>query len=272
MISLTEDKRMLGYESLHSYPDIFHFVTTRCGGVGQGAYASFNCSHYCGDDAGCVSENRKRLLEGLPQLPVELIVPVQTHGAEVLRIDAGFRALSAGRKDEILHGIDAVMTAEPGYCICISTADCVPVLLYDRVHRTVAAVHAGWRGTVACILGHTLQEMNRCFGTEGGDVVACIGPSISLAAFEVGEEVYDTFRKHGFDMSRISLWNERTGKHHIDLWEANRIQLLEFGVPDGQIELAGICTYTRHDEFFSARRLGIRSGRILSGIMLASSI
>ena len=84
--------------------------------------------------------------------------------------------------------------------------------------------------------------------------------------------MYEAFQQHDFDMSRISVWNERTRKHHIDLWEANRIQLLDFGVPDSRIELSGICTYTHCDEFFSARRLGIRSGRILSGIMLASAL
>ena len=272
MISLTEDNRMLGYEALHLYSDIFHFVTTRHGGVGGGTYASFNCSHYCGDEPGNVRENRARLLGGFPQPPIELIVPVQTHGVEILHIEDSFHTLPAARKEELLHGIDAVMTSAPGYCICVSTADCVPVLLYDLKHRAIAAVHAGWRGTVAYILHRTLQRMNRCFGTEGGDVVACIGPSISRESFEVGEEVYEAFQQHDFDMSRISVWNERTRKHHIDLWEANRIQLLDFGVPDSRIELSGICTYTHCDEFFSARRLGIRSGRILAGIMLASAL
>lgn len=268
MISLTRDSRMLGYESLNSYPNISHFVTTRRGGCGEGAYASFNCSHYCGDTPEHVRQNRERLLEGLLQRPMELIVPVQTHGTEVLCVDASFHGLSEGQKAEILHGIDAVITSEPGHCICISTADCVPVLIYDRTHRVVAAVHAGWRGTVASILRIALEKMNQYFGTEGQDVIACIGPSISLEAFEVGEEVYETFRAHGFDMSRIAVWNEKTGKHHLDLWEANRGQLLEFGVPERQIEVAGICTYAHWQEFFSARRLGIRSGRILSGIMI----
>ena len=129
-------------------------------------------------------------------------------------------------------------------------------------------MHAGWRGTVAHILRSTLEKMRRIFGTEGKDVTACIGPSISLESFEVGEEVYEAFKEQDFDMLRISTWNGQTGKHHLDLWEANRIQLLSFGIPDSQIELSGICTYTHCDEFFSARRLGIRSGRILSGIML----
>ena len=102
-------------------------------------------------------------------------------------------------------------------------------------------------------------------GTDGTDVSAVVVPGISLAAFEVGDEVYEAFRLAGFPMDRIARKQE---KWHIDLWEANRLQLLDFGVPSAAIETAGICTYTHCDDFFSARRLGIRSGRMLTGIML----
>ena len=96
-------------------------------------------------------------------------------------------------------------------------------------------------------------------------MIACIGPSISLESFEVGDEVYDAFAKAGFDMDRIAKKYE---KWHLDLWEANRLQLLAQGVWLEHIEVSGICTYQQHENFFSARRLGIKSGRILSGVML----
>jgi YfiH family protein len=131
--------------------------------------------------------------------------------------------------------------------------------------QVVAAVHAGWRGTVGRIVEKTLETMKLHYGTEGKDVVACIGPSISLESFEVGDEVYAAFEEAGFDMSRIA---RRYEKWHIDLWEANRLQLLAHGVLPSHIELAGVCTYQCHEDFFSARRLGINSGRILSGIMM----
>ena len=86
--------------------------------------------------------------------------------------------------------------------------------------------------------------------------------------FEVGDEVYEAFRTENFPMEYISVWKPETHKYHIDLWAANRLQLSDFGVPPRQIENAGICTYRQHEDFFSARRLGIKSGRILSGIML----
>ena len=94
------------------------------------------------------------------------------------------------------------------------------------------------------------------------------GPGISLDAFEVGDEVYQAFCEAGFPMERIA---RRDSKWHLDLWEANRLQLLEQGVPEAQVSVAGICTYRQNDRFFSARRQGIRSGRILSGILLMHS-
>ena len=268
MISLTVDHKMLGYESLGSCPNISHFVTTRQGGCSEGAYSTFNCSPYCGDEAVVVKRNQQCLIEALAQPPCELIIPQQTHGINTCVVDEVFLSSSTEDKKALLAGVDALITHLPGYCLCISTADCTPLLLYDKRRQVIAAIHAGWRGTVSHIVAHTLRQMQMLYGTQGADVWACIGPSISLASFEVGEEVYDTFYQNGFDLSAISLWNEHTQKHHIDLWEANRLQLLDFGIPAQQIELAGVCTYIHHEQFFSARRLGINSGRILSGIMI----
>lgn len=268
MIPITEDKRMLGYKQFAAYPNISCFVTTRVGGSSEGAYASFNCSPFCGDEAARVLSNQQRLCMGLPQAPLQLIIPQQIHETEVRVVDHAFLSHSAQVQHEKLTGVDAVITAEPGYCVCVSTADCVPLLLYDQKQKVVAAVHAGWRGTVHHIVSDTLEVMRKQFGASGSDIYAAIGPSISPGAFEVGIEVYDAFAQEGFDMSRISAWKAEKQKYHIDLWEANRLQLHAFGVPDAQIECANICTYTQHDIFFSARRLGIKSGRILSGIMI----
>ena len=169
---------------------------------------------------------------------------------------------------EELQDVDAVVTHLKDFCLCVSTADCVPILLYDRVKEVIAAIHAGWRGTVGRIVEKTLDVMKSQYGTEGEDVMACIGPSISLESFEVGDEVYAAFEEAGFDMSRIARKYE---KWHLDLWEANRLQLLAHGVLPEHIEVAGICTYQNHEDFFSARRLGIKSGRILSGIQICHS-
>lgn len=242
------------------------FSTTRRGGVSKGAYAAFNITHYCGDDAASVACNRVLLCTLLGIDDSRLILPRQTHGSTVLRVDNAFLALGDKERAVALDGVDAVMTNVGGVCIGVSTADCIPVLLYDCVTRSVAAVHAGWRGAVARIAEKAVRAMSDAYNSRPSDVKAVIAPGISLQAFEVGNEVYDAFEQAAFDMPRIALrYGERW---HIDLWEAVRQQLLCAGVGRQNIETAGICTYANYDKFFSARRLGISSGRIFNGIML----
>ena len=268
MITLNSDKRMLGFASFEACPNISHFVTTRLGGVSTGSYGSFNCSPFTHDTPEHIQANTALLLESMRQKPQELIIPHQTHQTEIVTVDRAFLALSADARRDRLEGVDALTTDEPGCCIAVSTADCIPVMLYDAQHQAVAVAHAGWRGTVSSIVAKTIGRMQRCYHTDASSLMACIGPGISLPSFEVGDEVYAAFRDAGFPMHQVSVRHEDTGKWHIDLWEANRWQLLQAGVPASQIELSGICTYQHPDLLFSARRLGIDSGRILSGIML----
>ena len=234
MARFSADRRLLVYGLTESYADIFCFSTTRHGGYGTGKYASFNCNPYCGDSVQAVMRNRGLLCSLMPR-PDALVIPHQTHGTTVRVVDEDFVSLPDAEKASRLEGVDALVTDRAGQCLCVSTADCVPVLCYDARRRAVAAVHAGWRGTVARI------------------------------GFEVGDEVWQAFADAGFPMDRIA---HRCGKWHIDLWEANRLQLLACGVRPENIELSGICTYGSNGDFFSARRQGIRSGRILSGILL----
>lgn len=241
------------------------FSTTREGGVGTGAYAGFNITHYCGDTPMAVAQNRTILCAELGVSDDRLLLPRQTHGGDVLCIDEAFLALDSEEQCVALHSKDAVVTAVPRLCIGVSTADCVPVLLYDAVKGVVAAVHAGWRGTVTRIVEKAVETMQERYGCSSADVKAVIAPSISLAAFEVGDEVFDAFAVAEFPMEKIA--RKYGEKWHIDLWEANRLQLLACGVPDDAIEVCGVCTFTCYEEFFSARRLGINSGRIFNGIM-----
>lgn len=259
------DKRMLVYGLNESYADIFCFSTTRHGGYSTGQYSSFNCNHYCGDSPWNVERNRKLLADIMPCRPKVFVIPHQIHSTVVRRIDKDFLCASGYEQKEMLEGVDAVITNLSGVCLCISTADCIPVLCYDVRNRAIAAIHAGWRGTVSRIVEKTLERMQAEYGTRMEDVVAAIGPGISLDAFEVGDEVYQAFHDAGFDMEAISV---KYSKWHIDLWEANRMQLVSAGINPDCIEVSGICTYNGYEDFFSARRLGINSGRIISGIIL----
>lgn len=179
----------------------------------------------------------------------ELALPRQVHSDHVCWMS------EAGRPE----ATDAVITDKPGLCACVKTADCIPVLLYDTHQRIVAAAHAGWRGTVSRIVQKTIRQMQP---HSPADLHAIIGPGISLEWFEVGDEVYEAFRAAGFPMERIAKW---IGAWHIDLWEANRWLLEQEGVKD--IYIQGTCTRAC-DDFYSARRETINTGRNYNGIFI----
>lgn len=241
------------------------FSTTRHGGVSQGEYASFNINEYCGDTQDAIAANRKALCNELGITIDRLVMPHQTHGVEVRQIAADFIALPENIRRMILEGVDAVMTNESGICIGVSTADCIPILIYDKAHHAVCAVHAGWRGTVSRIVEKAVRAMALAYQTEPQDLQCIVGPGISFDAFEVGMEVYDQFRQAGFE----TVSGFVRGKWHIDLKECNRQQLVALGVKPEAITVSPICTYNDNADFFSARKQGTESGRIFTGAILS---
>lgn len=190
--------------------------------------------------------------------------PHQVHGIVVRQIAEEFFSLPEDIRTMLLDGVDAVIYDVKDACIGISTADCIPVLCYDPEHHCAAAIHAGWRGTVARIVVSAVEQMRLAFGTEPERLRCAIGPGISMESFEVGDEVYDAFLKAGFPMEEMSV---RKDKWHIDIKECNRRQLMSLGVLPENIEVSPIDTMT-DDRFFSARRDGAATGRMLSGIVL----
>ena len=242
-------------------PRVVAFSTTRHGGVSQGNYGSLNINSYCGDDMETVAENRRLLSLELPVPNASrIIVPHQVHDSVVQVIDED----TLGQQ-ELIEGVDALITRLPGVCIGVSTADCIPIIIYDPVHHCAAAVHAGWRGTVKRIAESVARQMYAFFRSDYGEMQVMIGPGISLKNFEVGQEVYDEFLQAGFPMERIAA---KHAKWHIDLPLCNRLQLEQLGIRPENIRETGICTYDHADDFFSARRLGINSGRIFKGVIL----
>lgn len=242
------------------------FSSTRYGGYSKGSYGEFNINRYCGDSEEAIRKNRDLLCQLLQIDDDHLLMPHQVHQTEVVTIDETFLRLPAVERKERLEGVDALMTDMPGICIGVSTADCIPVLLFDKAHRASCAVHAGWRGTLKRIVEKAVAEMTSVYGSRPADIIAQIGPGIHLVSFEVGDEVYEAFVNEGFEMETIS---RRFGpKWHIDLPVCNRQQLFDSGIPSHQISVSPICTYQHSDTYFSARRLGINSGRIFTGILI----
>lgn len=254
---------------LHTYNiagEVRAFSTTRHGGVeAEPAYSAFNINPFCGDSPEHVAACREALCRELGVGDDRLILPHQTHGAETRVIGPDFCALPPQERSKALEGVDAVMTAERNLCIGVSTADCIPVLLYDPTRYAVCAVHAGWRGTLARIARKAVADMRAAFGTEPSELKAVVGPGISVEHFEVGDEVYEQFAAAGFDLSAAST---RRVKWHLDLPAINRLTLVGAGLAEANIAMSGICTYASCRDFFSARRLGVESGRIFNGIML----
>ncbi|MEI6556017.1 MAG: peptidoglycan editing factor PgeF [Paludibacter sp.] len=252
---------------LSEYNEIAHFCTSRQGGASVGNYASFNLSPFSGDQPVHLEENQRVLCQKLGIDSEKLIIPYQTHGTEIRVIDKTFFLLSASEKTQYLHGVDALITKLPRVCIGVTTADCVPLIFFDTHKKVVAVAHAGWRGTCCRIAEKTVRVMVEQLECKVDDILVTVGPSISVDVYNVGSELVETFQNEGFDTDEIFV--EKGEKLHLDLCKANRQSLLKAGILPQHIEIAGICTYTKHDQFFSARRLGIKSGRMLSGVMLA---
>lgn len=261
--------QLLQYDTLN-VRKLLHFTTTIQGGISEGQYNSLNLSQYAGDRPQHVHQNRMRLANITEVGINNIYVPRQIHEDKICSIDADFLELSDDEKILRLDGVDALMTNQENICIGITTADCVPVLIYDPANKALAAIHAGWKSTVKHIVAKTVQLMTETYRSDPMRLLAAIGPSISARWFEVGDEVGQAFDDNGFDLTSISLRNPQNGKLHIDLQEANKVQLIESGIQGLHIDLAKICTYSNPNLYFSARRQGIESGRMLSGGVIRS--
>ena len=201
-------------------------------------------------------------------LPFPVLQMHQVHDVRVAVID------DPDITSEQLDGYDAMITNLRDLAIGVRTADCIPILLYDPVNKAAAAVHSGWRGTVAKILRNVISKMSSTYGTQPAELLAVIGPGICADCFQVGEEVALNFKEAGFEIN--SLWSFRgpkTGKgmeggHHIDLKEACRQTLVESGLKNENIQITDLCTYEDNHLLYSARKEGIECGRNITYIQI----
>jgi YfiH family protein len=232
-------------------PSVVHGFTDRQGGHSQGRFATLNLGERWGDDPEAVRRNFEAVADAGGFDPAWLVRVRQVHGTAVLRA----REVGAGSEADALwcHRSDRPCV------VGVLTADCVPVLLADREGEVVAAVHSGWRGTVAGIVTHTVRTLAESGGIPPERLVAAIGPCIEQAAFEVGEEVAAQFGDAFVDRTSFP-------KPHVDLVAVVRAQLVAAGVPATAIERAGACTHANPDRYFSFRRDGAGIGQMMSFI------
>lgn len=255
-----QNTTLLHFDLFNKQPEIKAFSTTREKGFSQAPYSGLNMGPTTADKTDHVTSNHRALAESIESPGEALFFTRQVHGNQVVRVDS----LACPVPEA-----DALITQSPGICICVQTADCVPILLFDPENKAVAAVHSGWRGTVQHILVRTLEAMNRAFGTNPAKVLAGIGPSISPEVYEVGTEVIEQV-KSAFPHTWQQLLKPGISedKAMLDLWRANHQLLTASGVRAHHIEMAQMCTFSNPNLFYSARRDGAKTGRMASGIIL----
>ncbi len=253
-----------------------HAVFSRQGGVSAAPFRSLNLSVSVPDNKSDVYANRRRAY-GLFGRDTDTVVHAHlVHGTAVAQVT------QADNGTWLPHS-DALITNEPGCALTMNYADCAPILLYDPVRRAIGLGHAGWRGTVADVPGAMVAAMAAEFGSDPGDLLAAVGPSIGPCCYEVGQDVIDAVGA-AFDNPATLLpypvtevatpataVNTLSGERrpHFDLPEANRRQLAAAGVAADRIELADLCTACRTDLFFSHRAENGRTGRFGALLMLA---
>lgn len=235
---------------LTNFPRLIAGVSTREGGVSPYPADALNLGLYTDDKQENVLENRRRFAKQLGIEPDQFAGGHQVHGKEVKRVT------EAGEYE----GYDAFITNRPGIILTVTAADCTPVLIFDPINHACGAAHAGWRGTVAGVVSDTLYSMVSEFGTDPGQCYAYIAPCISLGYFEVSADVAQQFA------NQFVKKGEAPGKYFVDLKRANADQLIKAGVPAHQIELSELCTVANSDQFFSYRKEGGQTGRMLGVI------
>lgn len=224
---------------------------------GSPAYDCFNLCHYTGDDAGHVESCRAVFAASLGVLPDSVVVPRQTHSTNVLIINGRDQIADLS----VIESTDALVTTEHGLVIGVSTADCLAVVTADPVSEVIGVAHAGWRGAAGGIIDNLVDAMRRC-GASMSDVRSYFGPAICSRCFEVGEEVAARFPE--------SCVVRGQGKPHVDLPRFARERLLCAGVRAENIApfSSGLCTRCNPRRYFSARAIGVDSGRNFTFAML----
>lgn len=240
------------YNLLSRFKNLAHFTTTR---------QTFTdpSPRFTGIIGERITENLAQLSQATGIECFRFVFPRQVHSDFVRVVDS-----QVGNN---LAGTDALVSDKRGICLCVQTADCVPVFIYSPDKKAIAIVHAGWKGTVGLIVQKTVRLLEEAFFCDPSGMIAVIGPSIGPEVYEVGEEVIGQVIQN-IPAPEEVLKITPGGKALLNLWKANQILLVDAGLSPGNIEISGLCTYSSPGRYFSARFDGRQTGRMVSGIMI----
>ena len=258
-------------------PFIRHGFSTRQGGVSEGYLGTMNLSYSRGDKDSNVDENYRRICHALGMQTENLVLSDQVHDTVVYR---------AGKKDcqgmdlrkKKLADIDGLVTNEKNVVLSTSYADCVPLFFVDERNEAIGLSHSGWRGTVGKIGAKTVEKMKKEFGTNPNDLKVMIGPSICQDCYEVSQDVKEAFdgfvsvetimqmqqkeRDEVEQMLKSVFIDKPMKKYQLDLWMANKLILMEAGIPEEQIGVSCVCTCCNSTLLYSHRASQEKRGNL----------
>lgn len=267
-----QDMCLLQYPVLADTGIVEHAFTTRSGGVSEGIFSSMNLSFTRGDKEEAVLENYRRLAHAMHTSIDRFVLSDQTHTTNVRVVteaDAGKGLV----KSRDYQDVDGLVTNVPGLVLSTFYADCVPLFFVDPMHHAIGLSHSGWRGTVGRMGQATIQKMQKVYGSRPEDLICAIGPSICADCYEVSADVAEEFRREfaGHEAEVVKkphLDANGEQKYQLDLWQANRIVLLDAGVPEDHISCTTLCTCCNADMLFSHRASHGKRGNLGAFLML----
>lgn len=224
------------FELLKRHPQVRNASFTRKGGISQNHYFGLNLSDTVGDEPVAVQENIRRAFSQIG-LNCPHILAQQVHGAHVQHVEAA----TIGK----IPSCDALSTNKRGLALCIQHADCQAAIFFDPVTMSIACVHSGWKGSCQNIYKATLDQMRARYGSDAKDIIVCISPSLGPSASEFihyRQELPEQF------------WRFKDARDYFDFWSISRWQLEQEGVQPENIEIAGLCTFSDAEQFYSYRR------------------
>lgn len=241
--------------------------TLRTGGVSTTPFDTLNLGFHVKDDPLHVQENRRICATFIGGALEDFVVPEQVHGNGVATVGIKERGMGSSYDSTPVEGVDAVVTNEPGLTLAVLSADCIPILFFDKEQRVVGAAHSGWKGTVSHIARNVISTMQREYGSLPSNIEVWLGPSIRRCCYEVDERVALPIQQE-FGRKPLIPRQNRNGKFLLSLQSCVRMDLEAVGVASDRIHDVGVCTSCRTNALFSHRAEHGRTGRFMGLVRL----